>query len=75
MFDYQGRRGIVIHEHDPTFTFTTVEDLAAIVAKAIEYDGEWPVIGGISGNRVPISKIIEFGEKVRGTLHCPLSPT
>ncbi|KAK5082505.1 hypothetical protein LTR70_008391 [Exophiala xenobiotica] len=66
MFDYQGRRGIVIDEHDPIFTFTTVEDLAAIVANAIEYDGEWPVIGGISGNRVPISKIIEIGEKVRG---------
>jgi hypothetical protein len=47
-------------------TFTTAHDLAAVVAGAVEYDGEWPVIGGIRGNRVAVSEVLRVGEKVRG---------
>jgi hypothetical protein len=45
---------------------TTVKDLANVVARAIEYEGEWPVIGGIHGGTFRISEIIELGAKVRG---------
>ena len=66
MFNFQQRRAVVINGHDPIFTFTSAQDIAAIVAKAIDYEGEWPTIGGISGNKVFISQIIKIGEEVRG---------
>ena len=49
-------------------TYTSVTDLAAVIARAVDLDGEWPVIGGISGNRVSISELLKIGEKVRGKL-------
>ncbi|KAF2491282.1 NAD(P)-binding protein [Lophium mytilinum] len=66
MIDFEHRRAVIVEGHDAIMTFTTVQDLAAVVARAVDYDGKWPVIGGISGNRVPISRILEIGEKVRG---------
>ncbi|KAE9378972.1 NAD(P)-binding protein [Stipitochalara longipes BDJ] len=66
MIDFQNRRAIVVEGHDAIMTYTSVNDLAAVIARAVDLDGEWPVIGGISGNRVPISKLLKIGEKVRG---------
>lgn len=66
MIDFQNRRAIVVDGHDSIMTFTTVQDLAAVVARAVEYEGEWPVNGGICGNKVTVSQILEIGEKVRG---------
>lgn len=66
--DFQHCRAIVIEDHDFFMTFTAAHDLATVVARAVDYEGEWPVIGGIRGNRVPVSKILEIGEKVRGVL-------
>jgi hypothetical protein len=66
MIDFQNRRAIVVEGHDAVLSLTTVQDVAAIVARAVEYEGEWPVVGGFSGNKVTVSKIIEIGEKVRG---------
>lgn len=47
-------------------TLTTAADVAAVVARAVNYEGEWPEIGGIRGNRVTFSQVIEIGEKTRG---------
>ncbi len=47
-------------------TLTTVQDIAGVVARAVELGGEWPRIGGIRGNRVTVSQILQVGEKVRG---------
>jgi len=69
MIDFQNRRVIIVDGYDAIMTYTTVQDVAAVVAKAVEIDGEWPVISGISGNRVPISQILKIGEKVRGAHH------
>lgn len=66
MFDYENRRAIVVEGYDFFMTFTTVQDLARVVAEAVDYDGEWPVTGGIRGNRVSVSQILKIGEKVRG---------
>jgi hypothetical protein len=40
MFDFQSRRAIVVDDHDFIMTFTTVQDLAAVVARAVDLDGE-----------------------------------
>lgn len=47
-------------------TLTTAADVAAVVARAVEYTGEWPEVGGIRGNRVNFAEVIRIGEKIRG---------
>lgn len=65
--DFEKRRAIVVDGHeDAILTFTTVQDIAGVVARAVDYEGEWPTSGGISGNRVTISQVLKIGEKVRG---------
>jgi len=71
MIDFQNRRAIVVEGHDAIMTYTTVKDVATIVARAVDLDVEWPVAGGISGNRVPISELLKIGEKVRGMSYSP----
>ena len=66
MIDFQNRRAIVVDGHDAIMTYTTAEDLAAVVVRAVDLDGEWPMIGGISGDKLPISQILQIGEKLRG---------
>lgn len=65
--DFQNRRVIVVKGHeDAIMTYTSVHDIAEVVARAVELDGEWPENGGIRGNRVTISQVLKIGEKVRG---------
>ncbi|KAK5993993.1 Oxidoreductase swnN-like protein [Cladobotryum mycophilum] len=67
--DFQNRRAIVVQGYeDATMTLTTVKDIAGVVVRAVEHEGEWPKVGGIRGNRVAVSKIVEIGERIRG---CP----
>lgn len=65
--DFQNQKAIVVDGYENAIlTLTAVRDIAGMVARAVEYDGEWPKIGGIRGNRVTISQILEIGERVRG---------
>ncbi len=71
LFDYDNCRAIVVDGHeDAIMTLTAAADLAAIVARAVDYSGEWPTTGGIQGNRVTFSRVIQIGEKIRG-MHIP----
>ncbi|KAG9945399.1 NAD(P)-binding protein, partial [Aureobasidium melanogenum] len=66
-FDYhQGRCIIAEGGNDSRITFTTVQDLAQVVARAIDYEHPWPVVGGISGVEMSLKQMIELGEKIRG---------
>ncbi|KAI2615079.1 hypothetical protein GGR54DRAFT_613980 [Hypoxylon sp. NC1633] len=68
VFDFENRRAIVMEGHeDAVITLTTVADLAAIITRAVEYEGTWPATSGISGNRVTFSQVLEVGRKVRGS--------
>ncbi|KAH9906562.1 hypothetical protein F4778DRAFT_778952 [Xylariomycetidae sp. FL2044] len=68
VFDFCHRRAMVVagHEEDAVMTLTTVADLAAIVARAVAYEGRWPRTSGVVGNRLTFARILEIGEKVRG---------
>ncbi|KAI0879012.1 NAD(P)-binding protein [Hypoxylon argillaceum] len=67
VFDFQNRRALVVDGHeDAIMTLTTVADAAAVIARAVGYDGKWPTTGGICGNKVSISQILEIGNNVRG---------
>lgn len=66
-FDFNKRRALILDGgEDDRITLTTVQDLANVVAKAIDYEGEWPVIGGIRGTDMSVGQLIALGEKIRG---------
>ncbi|KAH7418612.1 hypothetical protein BKA64DRAFT_739035 [Cadophora sp. MPI-SDFR-AT-0126] len=65
-FDFQNRRAIVVEGHEDAFMcFTTVADIAKVVAEAVDL-AEWPKVGGIRGNRVSISHVLEIAQRIRG---------
>ncbi len=63
-----GNRRILIAEgsDDVCITFTAVKDLVSVVVRAVEYEGVWPLVGGIKGNEITIGNLIKLGERVRG---------
>ncbi|TVY18061.1 hypothetical protein LARI1_G003681 [Lachnellula arida] len=65
--DFQKRRGITLGDKEATYTFTTMADIANVVTRAIEYEGEWPVVGGIRGTTMSDTRLLEIGAKVRGS--------
>jgi hypothetical protein len=65
--DFGRRRMLMVEGSDNALiTLTAAEDLVKIVVKAIEYEGKWPLVGGIRGNQIAIRDLIELGERVRG---------
>jgi hypothetical protein len=67
VFDFQKRRAILVEGHeDALMTFTSVADFSAMVAAAVEYKAEWPVVSGICGNRVTVSQVVQLAEAIRG---------
>ncbi|KAK4173322.1 hypothetical protein QBC36DRAFT_220840, partial [Triangularia setosa] len=64
--DFANRRLLAPGNLQPRFTATSVRDVANIVAMAIEYEGEWPKIGGIAGETLSLAQELTIGEKIRG---------
>jgi len=54
-------------------TYTSVKDIVNIVVRAVEYEGEWPRIGGINGTTLSLKDFVNLGEKVLGKSPSPLS--
>lgn len=52
---------------DDILTLTTSQDVAKVVALAIEHEGEWPLVSGIKGGEITVGQLIALGEKIRGT--------
>lgn len=66
-FDFGKRRLLTVEGTDNArITLTTVTDIANVVAKAVEYEGEWPVVGGIRGDDLTMGEVIKMGERIRG---------
>jgi hypothetical protein len=64
--DFNNRRAIVLDgADDARISLISAQDFCNIVARAIEYEGEWPVTGGIRGDEVTIGQLITIGEKIR----------
>lgn len=65
--DFNKRRALTLDGgDDDRITLTTAQDLANVVARAVEYEGEWPVVGGIKGTELSVGQLLALGEKVRG---------
>ncbi len=56
---------------DPVVTATKVKDIAGVVARAVEYEGEWPIVGGVNGTTLRTSELLKIGERVRGMFAFP----
>ncbi|KAF2494576.1 NAD(P)-binding protein [Lophium mytilinum] len=66
-FDFKNRRALVVDGgDDDRVTLTSVQDLANVVARAIDFEGEWPVVSGIRGADLSVKEVIALGEKIRG---------
>jgi hypothetical protein len=66
-FDFRHRRMLVVEGgYGSLITFTTVQDLANVVALAVEFEGVWPIVGGMTGTKMSIGELIVLGERVRG---------
>ncbi|KAI1403903.1 NAD(P)-binding protein [Hypoxylon fuscum] len=64
-FDFEKQQALLLEgSHDDVVVWTTVEDIAGVVARAIEYEGEWPAVGGISGSRVTVREMLQLGEAI-----------
>ncbi|KAK4206962.1 bifunctional pinoresinol-lariciresinol reductase 2 [Rhypophila decipiens] len=47
--------------------FTLIDDLATVVALAVEYeDGPWPAGGGVAGSTTTSAELVRVGERIRG---------
>jgi hypothetical protein len=69
-FDFNKRRAIVLEgAEDATLSLITAHDFCAVVAQALDYQGTWPVIGGIVGERVTVKQLLAIGEKIRTSSH------
>ncbi|OLN83728.1 hypothetical protein CCHL11_08733 [Colletotrichum chlorophyti] len=63
--DLERARGFLLEgSEDAEITLTAIEDIAEAVAGAVEYQGEWPVIGGISGETITIGEFVRLAEKI-----------
>ncbi|KAI8960242.1 NAD(P)-binding protein [Daldinia sp. FL1419] len=65
LFDFENQYAVAVEGSlDDVIVWTTVQDIAGIVCRAVEYEGEWPAIGGISGTRATIRELLRLGEVI-----------
>ncbi|KAL1794104.1 hypothetical protein ACET3X_007525 [Alternaria dauci] len=65
--DFEYRRAIILEgSEDAPLTLTTVEDMAKVVALALEYTGKWPTVGGFQGTQTTLSAFLSLAESIRG---------
>ena len=70
-FDFDNKTARVIEGTlDDEIVYTSAEDVANIVTLAVDYEGKWPAIGGIVGDKVTIRQLLEIGGKLRGKHPC-----
>lgn len=64
--DFNRCRALVVDGgEDVSLSCTTAQDLARVVALAVEYEGEWPHVGGIKGSEITMGELIALGERIR----------
>ncbi|OCL11821.1 NmrA-like family protein-like protein [Glonium stellatum] len=64
--DYENRRAMILEDGLQPIALTCIEDVAAVVAEALDYEGEWPAVGGMRGTSTTLRELITLGEELRG---------
>ncbi|MCJ1334395.1 hypothetical protein MMC10_011104 [Thelotrema lepadinum] len=65
-FDVDGGRALVLEDGSQNISFTPIRDVGRVVAAAMDYEGQWPEIGGFSGETLPYNSFLEKLEKHSG---------
>lgn len=66
-FNFENGTALVVEGTlDNVISYTTVDDIANVVAGAVDYQGEWPSVGGFHGDSVTIGEMLKIGERVLG---------
>ncbi|KAI9731031.1 MAG: hypothetical protein M1834_005494 [Cirrosporium novae-zelandiae] len=71
-YDCEGGHAIMVEEGEDWRVWTTIQDVAKVVAAAIDYEGKWPEVGGIVGSRIQEKELVKLIEKYAGrpmTIH------
>lgn len=64
--DFENRRAILIGDGHYEISLTTVQDMAELVAEALDYQGEWPSAGEFCGSRITMAELVRLGENLLG---------
>lgn len=64
--DFESRQAIIVDAGRQPVTFTLVQDLAAVVAEALDHPQRWPTVGGVQGWQTTSADLVKLGEKLRG---------
>ncbi|KAI1483509.1 NAD(P)-binding protein [Daldinia eschscholtzii] len=65
LFDFENQQALAIEgSHNDVIVWTTVQDIAGVVTRAVEYEGEWPAIGGVIGTRATIGELLQVAEVI-----------
>lgn len=64
--DFETRQAILVDNGEQPVTFTLIDDLAHVVAEAIDYEGIWTADGGVSGWQTTSAELVRIGEHLRG---------
>ncbi|KAF7952683.1 hypothetical protein EAE96_005914 [Botrytis aclada] len=64
--DVENCRAIIHKDTKAQITLTSVQDLAKIVTKAVDYEAAWPEVSGVRANQMPVLEFIGLCEKIRG---------
>ncbi|CAI6304622.1 unnamed protein product [Periconia digitata] len=74
-WDFHGRRALVVDEAGGgRINLVTVKDFADVVKRAVEYEGEWPVVGGMKGDVLSVEELVALGEEIRGPFNIERIP-
>ncbi|OAQ70229.1 hypothetical protein VFPPC_02732 [Pochonia chlamydosporia 170] len=65
--DLQNRTALTVDGRlDAEITYTTVQDIANVVARAVDYEGVWPTVGGIRGHKITARQLLDIAGRVLG---------
>ncbi|RBR24374.1 uncharacterized protein FIESC28_02864 [Fusarium coffeatum] len=64
--NFNACRATLVDDGEALVTLTTVQDAAKVTALAIEYEGEWPLVGGVRGSYMTMNELVALGERIRG---------
>lgn len=64
--DFENRRAIVLDGGGQQIVLTAIEDDSEVLARALEDERPWPVVGGIQGCKTTVNELLALGKKIRG---------
>ncbi|KAI0383591.1 NAD(P)-binding protein [Hypomontagnella monticulosa] len=65
LFDLENQQAMLVEGSlDDVTVWTTIQDIATVVARAVDYEGEWPAVGGIAGSRITVGELLRIAESI-----------